>query len=174
MLELATGLLTLIFGTYECSDFWGDGLKLWWEGVRHRCRGIRRLVIYLDNGPKNSGVTRKFLRRMVQFADWSGLEVRLVYYPPYHSKYNPIERCWSSLQKKWNGVLLTCWKVVHACALRMTWRGQHPHVHQINTPYHNEAPVTNAEMKQIKARLERSQTLSKYDITIRPRKPRGR
>ena len=43
---------------------------------------------------------------MVQFADWSGLEVRLVYYPPYHSKYNPIERCWSALEKKWNGVLL--------------------------------------------------------------------
>ena len=30
------------------------------------------------------------------------LEIRLVYYPPYHSKYHPIERCWSSLQKKWN------------------------------------------------------------------------
>jgi len=27
----------------------------------------------------------------------------LVYYPPYHSKYNPIERCWSALEKKWNG-----------------------------------------------------------------------
>ncbi len=49
---------------------------------------------------------------MVEFADWSGLEIRLVYYPPYHSKYNPIERCWSALEKKWNGVLLTCLKVV--------------------------------------------------------------
>ncbi len=28
------------------------------------------------------------------------LEIRLVYYPPYHSKYHPIERCWSSLQKQ--------------------------------------------------------------------------
>ncbi|MEZ6060480.1 MAG: transposase [Planctomycetaceae bacterium] len=174
VLELASGLLTLIFGTRECSDFWGDGLTLWWEGVRSRCRGIRRLVIYLDNGPKNSGVTRKFLRRMVQFADFSGLEVRLIYYPPYHSKYNPIERCWSSLQRKWNGVLLTCWHVVRACALRMTWCGQHPSVHKIDDPYHNDAPVTNAEMKQINARLERSTTLSKYDVTIKPLKPRGR
>ena len=49
---------------------------------------------------------------MVQFADWSRLEIRLVYYPPYHSKYNPIERCWSALEKKWNGVLLNCLKVV--------------------------------------------------------------
>src|SRR5690606_31955199 len=145
---------TLIFGTHECSDFWGDGLTLRWEDVRHRHRGIRRLVVYLDNGPKNSGVTRQFLRRIVQFADWSELEVRLVYYPPYHSKYNPIERCWSSLQRKWNGVLLTCWKVVKACALRMTWKGQHPGVHQIEDSYADEVPVSGAEMKQINARLE--------------------
>ena len=37
---------------------------------------------------------------------------------PYHSKYNPIERCWSALEKKWNGVLLNCLKVVLHCALR--------------------------------------------------------
>lgn len=149
-------------------------MRLWWQGVRSRCRGIRRLVVYLDNGPKNSGVTRKFLRRMVQFADWSGLEVRLVYYPPYHSKYNPVERCWSSLQRKWNGVLLTCWNVVRACATRMTWHGQHPDIHKIEDPYDHEEPVTNTEMKQIDARLERSQTLRKYDITIKPLKRRGR
>jgi len=59
---------------------------------------------------------------MIQFADWSGLEIRLVYYPPYHSKYNRIERCWSSLEKKWNGVLLNGVEVVLQCARRMTWK----------------------------------------------------
>ncbi len=73
--------------------------------VRARCRGIRRLVIYLDNGPKNSGVTRKFLRRIVEFADWSGLEIRLVYYPPYHSKYNRGTLCDSLV----NGLDLNYW-----------------------------------------------------------------
>jgi len=174
VLMVGIGLLTLIFGSRECSDFWGDCMKTWWTSVRARCRGIRRLVIYLDNGPKNSGVTRKFLRRMVDFADWSGLEIRLIYYPPYHSKYNPIERCWSSLQRKWNGVLLTCWDVVRRCALRMTWRGEHPEVHRIEYDYATETPVTRDEMEQINARLERSETLPKYDITIRPMKPRGR
>ena len=116
VLMLATGVLTLLFGTAETSDFWGDCLRVWWRSVRAQCRKVRRLVIYLDNGPKNSGSRTQFLKRMIEFADWSGLEIRLVYYPPYHSKYNPIERCWSSLQKKWNGVLLTCWDVVRACA----------------------------------------------------------
>ncbi len=29
--------------------------------------------------------------RMAEFADRSGLRLHLVYYPPYHSKYNPVE-----------------------------------------------------------------------------------
>jgi len=29
-----------------------------------------------------------------------------VYYPPYHSKYNLIERCWGILENHWNGTLL--------------------------------------------------------------------
>jgi hypothetical protein len=174
VLILGTGLLTLVFGMHECSDFWGDCMKTWWTSVRSRCRGVRRVVIYLDNGPKNSGVTRKFLRRMVEFSDWSGLEIRLVYYPPYHSKYYPFVRWWASLQHKWNGVLLTCWEVVKSCALRMTWRGEHPKVHHIANNYDAESTVTNTEMNAINKRLKRSKTLPKYDITILPTKKRGR
>ncbi len=94
ILMLASGALTLLFGTKETSDAWVDALMAWWELVRAGQGHIERRVIYLDNGPKNSGRRTQFLKRMVQFADWSGLEVRLVYYPPYHSKYNPVERCW--------------------------------------------------------------------------------
>jgi hypothetical protein len=31
---------------------------------------------------------------MIEFADKNNLEIVLAYYPPYHSKYNPVERCW--------------------------------------------------------------------------------
>ena len=60
-------------------------------------------MIDLDNGPNNSGVRTRWRKRMVAFADATGLTVRLVYYPPYHGKYNPVERCWSSLERKWGG-----------------------------------------------------------------------
>jgi Rhodopirellula transposase DDE domain len=79
---LATGALTLLFGTQETSDFWVDGLKRWWAQVQGGYGHIRRLVIYLDNGPNNSGSRTQFLKRMIEFADWSGLVIRLVYYPP--------------------------------------------------------------------------------------------
>ena len=171
---LATGALTIIVGTQETSDFWVDGLKMWWLLVKDSLPAIRRLVIYLDNGPQNSGSRTQFLKRMIEFADWSGLEIRLMYYPPYHSKYNPIERCWSSLQKKWNGVLLTCWQVVQVCALRMTWKGQHPRVQRLEGNYPTGVIVPRHEMQRLNPRLERSTMLGKYDITIRPKRPRGR
>ena len=125
-------------------------LQMWWLQVRAGYGHIKRLVIYLDNGPKNSGRRTQFLKRMVQFADWSGLEIRLVYYPPYHSKYNPIERCWSALEKKWNGVLLNCLKVVLQCALRMTWKGRHPIVKRLHGEYPDGVRVPAKEMKKSK------------------------
>lgn len=169
---LATGALTILFGTQETSDFWVDGLKLWWGQVKDGLRSVRRLVIYLDNGPNNSGTRTQFLKRMIEFADWSGLEIRLVYYPPYHSKYNPIERCWSSLEQKWGGALLNCLKVILQQARRMTWRGQHPTLKRLSGEYPDGVRITKRDMKPYEARLERSQTLPKYDITIRPSQPR--
>ena len=169
ILVVATGALTLIFGTKETSDFWVDGLKLWWGLVRSNLSHIRRLVIYLDNGPNNSGTRTQFLKRMVEFADWSGLEIRLVYYPPYHSKYNPIERCWSSLEKKWGGELLNSITVILQCALLMSWKGQHPTVMQLEGEYAEGVRLSRKEMKPYMARLERSTALPKYDITIKPK-----
>jgi len=169
---VATGALKIIFGTQETSDFWVDGLKLWWLQVRGGLRSVRRLVIYLDNGPNNSGSRTQFLKRMIDFADWTGLEIRLVYYPPYHSKYNPIERCWSALEHKWGGVLLNRLKIILQEALRMTWCGRHPTVTRLHGVYPDGVRVAKKEMKPYEERLERSTTLPKYDIVIRPKQPR--
>jgi Rhodopirellula transposase DDE domain len=174
VLMLLSGALTLVFGSGETSDFWVDALQVWWRGVRAKCQGIRQLVIYVDNGGENSGRRTPFLKRMVQFADGTGLVIRLVSYPPYHSKSNPIERCWSSLEKKWNGVLLNCGEVIWACALRMTWKGMHPVVERLLGPYAKGVSVPKEGMAMYEARLERSATLPDYDITIRPKIPKYR
>jgi Rhodopirellula transposase DDE domain len=168
VLMMATAALTVIFGNHETSDFWVDGFKLWWLGVKADLGHIKRLVIYLDNGPHNSGCRTQFLKRMIEFADWTGLEIRLVYYPPYHSKYNRIERCWGAMEKKWNGALLNCWKAVSYWARRMTWCGKHPTIERLGGDYPDGVTIPPKERKQYEARLLRSATLPKYDITILP------
>ncbi len=77
---VATGALMLLFGSRETSDAWVDALQMWWLQVRAGLEQVKRLVIYVDDGPKNSGRRTQFLKRLVEFADWSGLEIRLVYY----------------------------------------------------------------------------------------------
>ena len=168
ILMVLSGALMLIFGFRETSDAWVDALKMWWLQVGPSLGHIKRLVIYLDNGPNNSGRRTQFLKRMVEFADWSGLEIRLVYYPPYHSKYNPIEHCWSSLEQKWNGSLLNSLDVVLQRAQRMTWKGQHPTIKCIDGDYPEGVKIPRKEMKQYEARLQRSTILPKYDIVIKP------
>jgi Rhodopirellula transposase DDE domain len=166
---LATGALTVIFtSSRETSDFWVDALMQWWGSVKSTQGHIKRLVIYLDNGPKNAGTRTQWLKRMVAFADGCGLEVRLVYYPPYHSKYNPIERCWSVLEQKWGGTLLTSIDVILEQARRMTWLQRPPQVLVLEGEYPDGVRLSKTQMKPYEARLPRSKTLPKYDLTIRP------
>src|SRR3982751_627703 len=154
VLMLATGALTLIFTrSRETSDFWADALRVWWRSVKDRHGHIKRLVIYLDNGPKNSG---------------AGLKIRLVSSPPYHSKYNPIERCWSALEQKWGGSLLNGLKVILQQARRMSWMKKHPVVKRLEGDYAEGVRLSKKEMKPYEARLLRSKALPKYDITIKP------
>ena len=168
ILMLATGALTILFGTQETSDFWGDGLKVWWLQVKDGLRSVRRLVIYLDNGPNNSGTRTQFLKRMIEFADWSGLEIRLVYYPPYHSKYNPIERVWGVLEQHWNGSLLDTLETVLNFAQTMTYNGVHPVVDVVTTPYHTGVKLSQKAMAKLEERLERLPGLEKYFVRIAP------
>ena len=168
ILTVATGALMLLFGSHDTSDAWVDALRMWWTRVGPGLGSIKRLVIDLDNGPKNSGRRTQFLKRMVEFADWSGLEIRLVYYPPYHSKYNPIERCWSALEQKWGGALLNGLKVMLQQARRMTWRKRHPVVKRLEGDYAEGVRLSKKEMRPYEARLLRSKALPRYDITIKP------
>jgi transposase len=60
-------------------------------------------VINADNWPENSGVRSQWLKRLVEFSARWETKVQLAYYPPYHSKYNPIERVFGVLENYWNG-----------------------------------------------------------------------
>ena len=66
------------------------------------------------------------LKRIVEFADHIGKPIQLLYYPPYHSKYNPVERCWGILEKQGNGTKRTDVDAMLRWAKSMTWKGVHP------------------------------------------------
>jgi hypothetical protein len=169
ILEPASGR-TFLFFTNSCktSDFMADGLMLWWQERKQNIPEVKRLFINMDNGPECSGRRSQFLKRMVEFADTTGLEIRLVYYPPYHSKYNAIERYWAGLEKSWNGYLLDSVDCVLKRAGNFVWKGLRATVKLIDAVYEKGIRVYGKEKVKLERRLTRSGRLPSYDITINP------
>jgi transposase len=169
ILETKSDLLHVTYGnSNETSDFIVDALESWWCDRRDDLVGTQKIVINLDNGPQNSSSRTQFLNRMVEFVDGHGITVHLMYYPPYHSKYNKIERCWGILENHWNGALLDSPKKVIEWTKSMTWKGIQPIVKFISRTYEKGVAMTKQAFKNISARLKRDPEYPKYSVIIEP------
>ena len=167
ILDVLHGLLTIIFGTsLETSDFIADCLQQWWNANKENYPHIQQLVINLDNGPGCSSSRTQFIKRMVEFADLNDLEIVLVYYPPYHSKYNPIEHCWGILEQHWNGTLLNTVDTALKWARTMTWKGICPTVTLLDKTYENGVRIAKKAFREFEQRLKRNEVLPKYCVRI--------
>jgi hypothetical protein len=153
------------------SDFMADALDEWWRRSRDRFAGVRQLVVDLDNGPENHSRRTQFLYRMVQFAQEHQVEVQLAYYPPYHSKYNPIERCWGVLEGYWRGEILDSEAAMLGYARSMTYNGKHPRVHRVGQEYAKGVARTATQMRRLETLVERTPGLEKWFVMILPPSP---
>lgn len=159
--------LNVIFGrSRETADFIVDALIQWWWSRRTTHAGVRRLMIELDNGPEISSARTQFLKRLVEMVDQTGLDIELVYFPPYHSKYNPIERCWGILENHWNGALLDSIETALHWARTMTWRGLAPLIQEITATYDRGVKLTRTAFCAIAERLKRDTILPKWCLVI--------
>lgn len=170
ILDEDTAQLSVTFGSStKTSDFIVDTLTAWWQRLSAKeQRATDRIQLKMDNGPESSGVRTQFLHRMVQWVDTIGKPIQLLYYPPYHSKYNPIERCWGILELHWNGTQLRDADTMLAWAKSMTWRGLKPVVELSRQVYAKGVKLSKTAMQAVEERLERNPLLSKWDILIRP------
>jgi transposase len=150
------------------SDCLVDRLVQWWEAVRERFAHITTLVINLDNGPENHSRRTQFMQRLVDFVTHYHITVRLGYYPPYYSKYNPIERCWGILENHWNGTLLDSIDTVLQFAKTMTWQGKHAIVELVTTVYETGVTLTKDAMQRVEAQIKRLPVLGKWFVDIVP------
>ena len=101
-----------------------------------------------------------------QVADRNNLEIELIYYPPYPSKYNPVERCWGILEMHWNGTLLDTVEKALGWAKTMTWKGTQPVVQLLERVYQTGVRLTKAAFKRFAERVRRSTTLPRWSASI--------
>ena len=150
------------------ADAIADVIELTWRQVAPRFPTVQTLHLNLDNGPENHSRRTQFMQRLTQLADTSHLTMQLAYYPPYHSKYNPIERVWGVLEQHWNGSLLDSLAAVLAFALTMLYKQSAPIVQHIQRTYATGVKLTAKAMAALEARLEREPDLEKYFVRIAP------
>jgi len=150
------------------SDALVDCLDAVWANIADRFPLVQTLVINQDNGPECHSRRTQFMYRITKLVDKYQLFIQLAYYPPYHSKYNPVERAWGVLENYWNGSLLDSLETVFHFAQNMTYNGVHPVVEIVKKTYHTGVKLTKKAMDALEKRFERLPGLEKWFVLIRP------
>ncbi len=165
--ELNTNNIFLIFGqSHETADFILDALEQWWTERQFMQDNYDVLMIDLDNGKSVASNTKQFQKRIVAFAKKIKMPIQLVYYPPYHSKYNPIERVWAALENYWQSLILDTIENTLKIAAKMTWKGMNPIVSFIDKIYQKKIKPSEQELEEISPFIQKNPNLKKWDVKI--------
>lgn len=158
---------TFFYFSESCvtSDFMVDALEHLWPQIKKKYNP-HTLVLNMDNGPENNSRRTQFMKRIVDFSQYNLINISLAYYPPYHSKYNPIERVWGRLEKHWNGELLDSIPKILGLARTMTWNGHSPVVNFITKYYRKGVKLTKAAMKEIEETIHRINRIEKWAVDV--------
>jgi hypothetical protein len=77
----------------DTTEFACDSILWWWTNYGQGLYPAAKSICLLcDGGGSNSAAKYLFKEDLQKLADTIGLEVRVAHYPPYCSKFNPIER----------------------------------------------------------------------------------
>ena len=100
--------------SHETSEFACDSLGRWWQQQgRQQYPQATRLLLLCDGGGSNSASRYVFKEELQKLADRLGLEIRVAHYPPYCSKYNPIEhRLFPHVTRACQGVVFHTTRIV--------------------------------------------------------------
>ncbi len=146
-------------------------LDYFWQTRKERFLGIDTILINSDNGPECHSRRTQFIKRICEFAHKNNVTVRLAYYPPYHSKYNPIERVWGGLEQHWNADILDSKETVIKFAQSFVWAGKKAEVTVWDKVYQTGKKLSAKAMKLHEKVMDRlNDSIGKWFVTIKPQK----
>jgi DDE family transposase len=100
--------------SHDTSAFACDCVEDWWRRHGQQQYPVAEsLLLLCDGGGSNSARTYLFKADLQHLVNRLGMPVRVAHYPPYTSKYNPIEhRLFPHLTRACQGVLFTSVQLV--------------------------------------------------------------
>ena len=78
--------------SHDTSAFACDAIRQWWQQYgRVQYANSGSILLLCDGGGSNSARQYLFKQDLQALVNELGVEIRIAHYPPYTSKYNPIE-----------------------------------------------------------------------------------
>ena len=106
--DVAENIGFIQIGTrHDTSEFACDSIRYWWDNYgKNRYPLASSILILCDGGGSNSSRYYVFKEALQKLVNHIGIEIRIAHYPPYTSKYNPIEhRLFPHLSRACQGVI---------------------------------------------------------------------
>jgi hypothetical protein len=136
--------------SHDTSEFACDSLRYWWENYgRVLYPQATSILVLCDGGGSNSSRHYIFKQDLQQLAEEIGVEIRIAHYPPYCSKYNPIEhRFFPHVTRACQGVIFSSVELVKQLMEKThTKTGLKAFVHVIDKAYETGRKVA-ADFKE--------------------------
>jgi len=124
--------------SHDTGEFACDSFRHWWYNHgRLNYPDATSILVLCDGGGSNSSRQYLFKQDLQCLADEIGVEIRIAHYPPYCSKYNPIEhRLFPHVTRACQGVIFTSVDLVmELMSNTSTSTGLKAFVHLINKAY---------------------------------------
>ena len=172
-LRLNVGYVQL--GTsHDTSEFACDSFRIWWR--TYGCvtyPHATSILVLCDGGGSNSSRHHIFKQDLQDLVDEIGVEIRIAHYPPYCSKYNPIEhRLFPHLTRACQGVLFTSIDIVkHLMEKTKTKTGLKVFVHLLDKVYQTGRKATEAFKQHMP--ILRDDFLAQWNYRAMPTLSRG-
>ena len=155
----------------DTSQFACDCIRSWWIGHgRAAYPNATAILMLCDGGGSNSSRHYIFKEDLQKLADELGIEIRIAHYPPYCSKYNPIEhRLFPHVTRACQGVIFTSVNLVKELMEKTkTSKGLRVFVEIVNTVYQTGRKVAE-DFKQ-NMRIILDDTLPSWNYRAIPKK----
>jgi hypothetical protein len=162
----------LVLGTsHDTSEFAVDCLLDWWLRYGQRAYAdATSLLLLCDCGGSNGYRQHVFKEQLQRLADRTDLKVRVAHYPPYCSKYNPIEhRFFSHVTRACQGAIFHTLDVVKDLMSRTcTSTGLKTTVNVITKVYETARKASDEFLESYRVKF--SKILPELNYALRPMK----
>lgn len=110
--------------SHDTTEFACDSIRYWWNhyGKEHYPLATS-ILLMCDGGGSNSSRYYIFKQDLQALVNELGIEIRIAHYPPYTSKYNPIEhRLFPHVSRVCQGVIFESVQMVQGLMAKATTR----------------------------------------------------